>query len=44
MSLTSCLNAKVDLALRRMSDGVATKIHIHTDGKKGNWKHDLRLL
>lgn len=38
VSLTSCLNAKVDLALRRMGDGVATKIHVHTDGKQESEK------
>lgn len=32
--LTSCLYAKVDLGLRGMGDGVATKIHIHTDEKQ----------
>lgn len=32
--LTSCLYAKVDLGLRRVGDGVATKIHIHTDEKQ----------
>ena len=34
VSLTSGLDAKVDLALRRMSDGVAAKIHINTDRKQ----------
>lgn len=33
-NLTSCLNAKVDLAFRRMGDGVATKLHVHADGKQ----------
>jgi len=35
-SLTSGLNAKVDLALGRMGYGVATKIHIHADRKQGS--------
>lgn len=30
--LTSCLYAKVDLALRRVSDGVAAKVNIRTVG------------
>lgn len=33
ISLTSCLNAKIDLALGRMRDGVATELHIQTDRK-----------
>ena len=33
-SLTSCLNPKVDLALRRVGDGVAAKVHIHTNEKQ----------
>lgn len=32
--LTSCLNPKVDLALRGMCDGVATELHIRADKRK----------
>lgn len=33
-SLTSGLNAKVDLAFRGMGDGVATELHITADGNR----------
>lgn len=32
--LTSCLDAKVDLALGRMGDGVPTELHIRADKGK----------
>lgn len=52
VSLTSSLNAKVDLTLRWMGDGVATKLHISTVGKQESEininvyikKVELRLL
>lgn len=33
-NLTSCLNAKVDLALRWVGDGVSAKLNIRTVNKK----------
>lgn len=33
-NLTPCLNAKVDLALRRVGDGVSAKLNIRTVDKQ----------
>lgn len=41
-SLTSCLNAKVDLALWRMGDGVAAKLHIRA-GKREKWENEAEV-
>lgn len=41
-SLTSCLNAKVDLALWRMGDGVAGKLHIRA-GKREKWGNEAEV-
>lgn len=42
--LTSSLNAEVDLALRRMCDGVATKLNVLTDKKEKQDKVLMRDL